>query len=66
MTIEVIPLSEFIGAEVKGADLSTTLGAEIISAIENTWNQYSSLLFCDSSVPSCHSCGDPTMFATKG
>jgi taurine dioxygenase len=42
---DVVPLSEHIGAEIRGIDLRDELGPEIVDAIHRAWLDHSVLLF---------------------
>ncbi len=45
MALEIIPLSENIGAEIRGVDLSLPVDAATAAAMEDAWNRYVLLLF---------------------
>jgi taurine dioxygenase len=46
-TIDVIPLSDAIGAEIRGLDLRETLDAATVSAVEQAWYDHVIILFRD-------------------
>ena len=45
--IEVVPVSQAIGADIRGVDLSQDLGATTWTAIHRAWLEHSVLLFRD-------------------
>jgi len=47
MALEIVPLNENIGAEIRGVDLSRPVDRATAGALEQAWNQYVLLLFRD-------------------
>lgn len=47
MTIEFIPLTDTIGAEVRGVDLSQTVAPDIAARLQEAWHDHVLLLFRD-------------------
>ena len=45
MALKIIPLTDTIGAEVRGVDLSRTIAPEITAELQSAWHDYVLLLF---------------------
>lgn len=55
MTMEVVPLTTGIGAEIRGVDLREPVGAALAARIRAAWLQHQILLFCDQDItPELH------------
>lgn len=50
MSLVVKPLSQALGAEIVGVDLSKDLSAQTVSDILDAWHQYLVILFRDQSL----------------
>ena len=51
MTVEIIPLSETIGAEIRGVDLSRPVEGDTATALRDAFDRHILLLFRDQSFP---------------
>ena len=47
MTFEIIPLSETLGAEIRGVDLSRPQDSATAAALQDAWHRHVMLLFRD-------------------
>ena len=47
MTLEIVPLTDTIGAEIRGVDLSRPVAPAIAAALQDAWHEHVLLLFRD-------------------